>query len=370
MREADTDGMRDRPLEHKGHTWNWSQYHKWSERSGQLYPFRHPELGIVGKDSTFFCMGSCFADHVAEYLRHTLGIPASSFGESRFYDTTSVLQTARHLLDGPQYDWSEMWVTDEGKFAHPFRNPRYRADTLDELKAWSDRIEDEARAALRAADFVVITLGGTETWRDPVTKKAFVTMPFPDVFDTLLAAGGAEFYDVSYAENYANLEQIYLTIREHAPQAQLIYTVSPIRMTFTVSGKDVAVVTSQSKSVLRAAAGELADRYRDDGLHYFHSYEVIQYAPPGHTFFNPDDIHVSALGVRTVMHEFARCYIRPEARGGEYALEEAALRHTGTVAGVEQLAPYDVRAQVVRALRTVGLEAPARWVYSRYVLSR
>lgn len=315
-------------------------------------------------------MGSCFADHVAEYLRHTLGIPAASFGESRFYDTTSVLQTVRHLLEAPQYDWSEMWVADEGAFAHPFRNPRYRAGTLEELQAWSDRIEGEARAALRAADFVVVTLGGTETWRDPVTKKAFVTMPFPDVFDTLLAAGGTEFHDVTFAENYANLERIYLMIREHAPQAQVIYTVSPIRMTFTVSGKDVANVTSQSKSVLRAAAGELADRYRNAGLHYFHSYEVIQYAAPGHTFFNPDDIHVSALGVRTVMHEFSRCYISPEARGGECALEEAALKQTGTVAGVEQLAPYNVRAQAVCLLRTVGLEGLARRVYVRFVLPR
>ena len=282
-----------------------------------------------------------------------------------------------HLLDGPQYDWSEMWRTDTGRFAHPFRNHHFRADTLAELQAWSELIERDARAAIRAADFVVITLGGTETWRDPLTKKTFLTMPMPDVFNTLHPGGHVEFHNLDFAENYSNLEQIFLTIREHAPTTQVIYTVSPIRMTFTVSGKDVAVATNQSKSVLRAAVGELVDRYGSDGLHYFHSYEVIQYAGSGAHFFDRDDIHVSSLGVRTVMHEFARCYVQEAARGPEYALEEAALEGAGSVAGVDELTPYLTKAEAVRRarrwavrlLRTFGLERLARTLLRRSVAS-
>jgi hypothetical protein len=358
---------RDADLAHKGYRWNWRRYHKWDERSGARYPFLVDAEPIVTRDTRAFCIGSCFADRVAEYLAQTLRLPATSFGHSRQYDTSSTLQTIRHLLVEPQYSWDDMFRTDEGLYAHPFRNQRYRTKTLQELQAWATEIEDEARVGLRNANLVVITLGGTETWRHPVTKKTYLTMPLPDVFNSQMPEI-AEFHNLSFAENFDNLEQIYLTLREHVPQAEVLITVSPVRMTFTVTGKDVAVATSQAKSILRSAVGELADRHTDH-LHYFHSYEIVAYAPPHARYFMPDDIHVSEEGVAAVMHEFGRCFVSANVRGSEWAFRDALLDNPAAVAAIHTTQPYAVarslRRVAVRLLRTVGLDGPARAMYRR-----
>jgi hypothetical protein len=358
---------RDDDLAHKGYSWKWRRYHKWDERSDARYPFLVEAQPIVDRDTRAFCIGSCFADRVAEYLSQTLHLPAASFGHSRQYDTASTLQTLRHLLVEPQYSWDEMFVTDQGLYAHPFRNQRYRAKTLDELQAWTNEIEDEARSELRNANLVVITLGGTETWRHPVTKKTYLTMPLPDVFNSQMPEI-AEFYNLSFAENYDNLQRIYLMLREYVPQAEILITVSPVRMTFTVTGKDVAVATSQAKGVLRAAIGELADTYTDH-LHYFHSYELVAYAPPHARYFMPDDIHVSEEGVAAVMHEFGRCFVSAPDRGSEWAFRDSLLDDASSVAAIHDVQPYAIargsRRVAVRLLRTVGLEGAARAMYRR-----
>jgi hypothetical protein len=215
---------------------------------------------------------------------------------------------------------------------------------------------------------VIITLGGTETWRNPKTGKTYVTIPMSDVFNAL-PEDEREVHDLSYEENVANLDAIYHLLREHVPGVKLILTVSPIRMTFTVRDVDVAVATANGKSVLRAAAGTVVESARENGdLFYFHSYETVVYAPPWLRAFDRDDVHVTPEAVRLVMHEFSRCFLTPDARPQGYALDELALA-TGSPPVSDELAPLlsmsAVRRRAIRLLRTVRLEGAARALYAR-----
>jgi len=293
-------------LSRRGNEWNWEQFHKWREKDTVCKYVNRP---VIKKDSKVFTIGSCFAENVATYLE-TKSLYVHHFPDTIHFFSTSILQELKHLLVEPQYTTDDLWTTDSGLYAHPFRKPSFRTNTKEEMKVYSDRIESKALGHLKEADVIIITLGGTETWQDPKTKKPFLTIPYPDVFNTQMP-GVAEFHNITFQENYDALKEIYLLLREHVPKADIIMSVSPNRMTFTVSDKDVVEATCQGKSVLRAAVGELTDRYTEN-LYYFHSYELIEYAKHNIDFLDREQRHVNKFGVSVAMAEFIKYFASDE----------------------------------------------------------
>ena len=78
-----------------------------------------------------------------------------------------------------------------------------------------------------------------------------------------------------------------------------------------ISASDsVAVATIYSKSVLRAAAGQLCDTF--DFVDYFPSYEIISSPVMRGMFFNPDGRDVSHHGVSHVMRTFFAAHPPPQ----------------------------------------------------------
>jgi hypothetical protein len=82
----------------------------------------------------------------------------------------------------------------------------------------------------------------------------------------------------------------------------MVLTVSPVPLTATATGRHALVATTHSKSVLRAAAGQLADE-RDD-VDYFPSYEIISGFPYRAAFYEPNLRTVTPDGVAFVMRHF------------------------------------------------------------------
>jgi len=72
--------------------------------------------------------------------------------------------------------------------------------------------------------------------------------------------------------DFAEFQRILLEIRQARP-FKVILTVSPVPLTATATDKHVLQATSYSKSVLRAAAGEISASF--DNVDYFPSFELI-----------------------------------------------------------------------------------------------
>jgi hypothetical protein len=310
-------------------------------------------------------MGSCFAQNVAGYLNINKGIAAFHFPETTHYNTVSTLQELKHLLVEPQYDRQDMWVTEEGIYAHPFRRPGFRASSYGKLKQWSDTISSQASKLLSEADIIIITLGGTEVWRHPKTKKVYLTIPFPDIFNHQMPEI-AEFHNLTFQENYTALEEIYFLVRKYIPKAHIIFTVSPNRMTFTVSEKDVTLATCQGKSTLRAAVGELTDKYRDH-LHYFHSYEIVEFATFPHLFFDHQQRHVSSFAVTVIMNEFVRFFCTEELEDkSEYHLVQKMIKDQTPQYHIEHghiISISRIHRFVIKALQRLRMNRLANIIY-------
>ncbi|WP_281177571.1 GSCFA domain-containing protein [Rubellimicrobium mesophilum] len=109
---------------------------------------------------------------------------------------------------------------------------------------------------------------------------------------------------MSFGDVRTELRAALDILRKANPKLQFILTVSPVPLTATKSGKHVLVATMQSKSVLRAVAGHIADR--NEYVDYFPSYEIISSPVFRGGFFEPNQRGVTPTGVSFVMDTFFR----------------------------------------------------------------
>lgn len=119
----------------------------------------------------------------------------------------------------------------------------------------------------------IFTLGLTESWvhRDSGTVSPLAPGALVGHYDACCYG----FYNASFTEfldDFLEFESIVKSLRNSTPY-RIILTVSPVPLTATASGKHVLVSNTYSKSVLRAVAGYLSERYSN--IDYFPSYEIV-----------------------------------------------------------------------------------------------
>ncbi len=111
-----------------------------------------------------------------------------------------------------------------------------------------------------------------------------------------------EFVNFGVADTVRHLHEFRERLKRVNPRARIILTVSPVPLVATMEGRHVLLSTTYSKSVLRVAAQELADRY--DDVVYFGAYEIIAGTFNTHRYFADDRRSVTEQGVEQVMSTF------------------------------------------------------------------
>jgi hypothetical protein len=265
--------------------------------------------------------GSCFAQHVANYLRTNgfsvmdvepsppflspetarefgYGIYSARYGN--IYTVRQLLQLARDAQDGT-VDELNVWAKGE-RFFDALR-PNVEPTGFDSAaEAMALRREHLARVKrlFQRMKVFIFTLGLTEAWVDKRTGRVFPTAPgtIAGDFDPSVHV----FKNFDYGEIYADFVEFQDLVRASNPGVKIILTVSPVPLTATASGNHVLVATTYSKSVLRAVAGSLSDAYPN--IDYFPSYEMIA-SPWSKGFFYEANMRaVNAGGVAAVMRVF------------------------------------------------------------------
>ena len=265
--------------------------------------------------------GSCFAQHIGRNLRQAGvdyidsepapdGLPANlhlEYGYGMYSARYGNVYTSRQLLQlfrrafGTFKPVEGAWVKGEG-VVDPFR------PTI-EPEAFSS--EAELAALMRyhlqcvadmfeRAEVFVFTLGLTEAWLSCADGAVFPLCPG--------TAGGRyddtkyRFHNLTAQEVRADMEAFISELRAINSKVEIFLTVSPVPLMATATDQQVAVASSYSKSVLRAAAGELYQAH--DFVDYFPSYEIITQPFMQGYFFEPDAREVSTHGVAHVMRIF------------------------------------------------------------------
>ncbi|RYB03050.1 GSCFA domain-containing protein [Lichenibacterium ramalinae] len=265
--------------------------------------------------------GSCFAQHIgremkrrgadyldvepapgflppAMHLDHGYGIYSARYGN---------LYTSRQLLQLLQRAAGEIAPADrawerDGGYVDPFR-PNIEpgpVGTADEVEALRRHHLSRVVALFEQTDAFVFTLGMTETWMARQDGTVFPVAPG--------TAGGIwdearyRFLNLTYPEVVADLEEVIARLRAINGDMHFIFTVSPVSIMATATPDHVVVANTHSKSILRAAAGALAERY--PFVDYFPGYEITTSPPMRAMFYDTDMRTVASAGVRHVMEQF------------------------------------------------------------------
>lgn len=280
----------------------------------------------LGRDEKVATAGSCFAQHIARYLKRSgfaflVSEPAhpivpADIAERHGYGLFSArygnIYTARQLLQlfdrayGAFAPAEDIWPLPGGKgrVADPFR-PTIEPDGFaSEAELRADRAHHLAkvREMFETLDIFVFTLGLTEGWESTVDGAVFPVCPGVSggSFDPARHA----FRNFRVGDVTADLAAFVARLRGVNPGARIILTVSPVPLVATASGNHVLAATTYSKSVLRAAAQETVEDHH--GVFYFPSYEMIMGAPAAARYFAGDLRNVTEEGVAHVMSVFLR----------------------------------------------------------------
>jgi hypothetical protein len=303
----------------------WTFFTKQPQFAGRFPP-------LLGPDTRIFTMGSCFAAELRDALRRT-----GTEAYPRYRDINPV--SGKHLVvSDPPPDWTNHYHTFairqefelalgvlkrppdivievQNKEANRILNaPVVYQDPMrlsifatsrEELEILSTKIDQIIREGIETADVLVITLGLTEIFRHRQTGLVYAKAPETGI------GGGAhadtKFTQSTFAQNYENVRAVIDLVLARYPEKKIVISVSPVPLGVTFSDTDIATANTESKSILRTVAGQIAREY-PASVSYFPSYEMATALPIA--VFQEDRRHVLPEFADKVVRTFRELFAK------------------------------------------------------------
>lgn len=278
----------------------------------------------IAKRHNVVTFGSCFAQHIGRALaprgfnwlvteKAPAGLSeedAKKFSYGQFSARTGNIYTVSLLRQWVSWATGEASVPTEvwekeGRYFDPFRpNVEPNGFASEQEMVLSRELAFEAfKEGLLNANVFVFTLGLTESWHN---KKHNYEYPIcPGTVAGEFDKDQHEFINQDFPFIRTTLVDTIRKILVLNPKIKFLLTVSPVPLTATNSGNHVLVATMESKSILRAVAGQLKRQL--DFVDYFPSYEIINATPYRGTFFESNQRSINHAGVEHVMNSFFDC---------------------------------------------------------------
>ena len=277
----------------------------------------------ISKSDKVITAGSCFAQHIGAWLKNNgfafydaeplpyfvsddvaanfgYGIYSARYGNQ--YTPKQMLQTLKRAV-GDFDPEDDFWLNKNGKIIDPFR-PQVEPNGFESIEhLHQDRAYhyNAVRNAFENAQVLIFTLGLTECWQSTIDGAVFPVCP--GVIGGEYNTENYNFNNLSIDETRLDLEHLIEALGSINPELKIILTVSPVPLVATFDGDHVLTASSYSKSVLRVACEEIANKHNH--ILYFPSYEIIT-GPQAPDYFADDKRSVTMQGVQQVMRIFAK----------------------------------------------------------------
>ena len=240
-----------------------------------------------GHNDKIMLLGSCFSDNVGARLRDAwFDVMVNPFGVS--YNPESIARQLEILISGRKITPEELFFHDDRWHCFDFHSSFSMASQSDTLDAMN-RSLDAARNHLSHCSTVVVTLGTAWVYREKESQKVVANCH-------KLPASRFERTIMQPEEVVEALRRIRSLISASAPEAGVVFTVSPIRhIADTLAGNML------SKSLLRVAADIVAAESRTE---YFPSYEIMLDDLRDYRFYNSDMVHPSDVAIDYIYDKF------------------------------------------------------------------
>ena len=235
----------------------------------------------IQRYNKFFTFGSCFASHVARVMK-ARDIDVSTFWVGEEVNTSfSNLNLINFILgnDIKNYDYYKTVLGDNNK------------PSLSE--------------SLKNSEAVIFTLGVAPAF---FNNQGEYVPHNPSQLKNLLSGSNVRYRMSTVKENVDCLSELKRVLTEATSVNHVFLTVSPVPMAASLLSLSNAVDDSESKSILRTAAGEIC-RQDPEFFTYFPSFEVFRWLPcfRNEAGFGLDDgssRHPNSDAVAIVVSEF------------------------------------------------------------------
>ena len=272
--------------------------------------------GQVDYLSQLFLFGSCFVENIGKKLDYykfrSLQNPFGILFHPKAIENlvSKSIQT---------FDYTEEDIFYHNERWHCFdAHSDLSAVTKEELlRKLNDGLK-ETRQQISISTHIVITLGTAWVYRKSESNAIVANchkVPQKEFSKDLL----------SVEKTVESLETIIDLIQSVNPNAQIIFTVSPVRHL-----KDGFVENQQSKAHLISAIGKVLSSRADLACrqagsrekHYFPSYEIMMDELRDYRFYKSDMVHPSELAVDYIWEKFKDVWISKEAFSTMEKVEE------------------------------------------------
>jgi hypothetical protein len=223
-----------------------------------------PETPKIDRNTKITAFGSCFASNITNWLNdRSYSVLTADKSKNAYViqcgdgmvTTFTIRQQFEWALDNRHFG-NNMWHGPDGK-----------------LREESEDVRSVTRDIFMNTEMFIITLGLSEIWYDRLTEDVFWRAIPASQFDPERHG----FRVSSVAENKENITAIFNTIKNHRPEAVVLFTLSPIPLAATFRPISCITANSVSKAILRAALDEFMRESnvgaRTD-LYYWPSYEL------------------------------------------------------------------------------------------------
>jgi GSCFA family len=286
---------------------------------------------LINAQTKVATAGSCFAQHIAKTLsrqglNYFVAEPAppemsSDEAEALGYNLFSArygnIYTPRQLLQlflrayGRFEHHDEVWLSKSGNFIDPFRpNIGQEFDSIDNLIKDRATHYSSVRSMFENMDVFIFTLGLTEAWVNINDGSVFPVAP--GVVSQHNDYSSYGFRNFTKEEIQEDLINFISNLRCVNRNAKILLTVSPVPLVATYDNDHVLSATTYSKSVLRAAAGDVSNSF--EFVNYFPSYEIITGNFNRGAYFMEDLRSVRQDGVDHVMRVFTEFLIENDTQ--------------------------------------------------------
>lgn len=257
-----------------------------------------PPKHLISHESKLLCIGSCFAENIGRLLQthkfHTLLNPCGIAYNPASIATSIALVTGNKDLHERDFVFhNNLWhsLHHHGRFSNQ-EQQKLKSQIQEEIKAASQHLKN--------CSHIFLTLGTAWTFTHNETSQIVNNCH-------KLPAQYFERSKLSIEKIITSLQTAIRQIREQNKEAEIIFTVSPVRHI-----KDGLHENQLSKAALLLAIEEL--QKEDATLNYFPAYEIAIDELRDYRFYAEDYTHLNKLGTQYIWEKFIEIYMTKESK--------------------------------------------------------
>lgn len=250
-----------------------------------------------------FLIGSCFTEHISKRLAcNKFSIVENPHGI--LFNPKSIETALKRYADKKVYQATDLFFHNElyGSWEHHGQSSQPSVDKA--LQGMNDNVKT-GNTILKQCNWVIITLGSS--W-------VYETTDLAPLQAGLVAANchkmPAQYFNhrlLSAAEVSNSLKNMLETISSINPDAQIIFTISPVR-----HNREGLVENNRSKALLISAVHETLQIFKHS--FYFPAYELIIDDLRDYRFFAEDMVHPNYQATQYVWEKFVDACMATEVK--------------------------------------------------------